>query len=518
MPAPSTDPPIFPDPPLPRSLDAWNSPPAGYTDHDPRLMLCLEAEFDTEPSFGQLRLWLVLAQLSALLGDHRVTLSSHAGAKHLFRTRFPWRSAPYRTELEGLLSWFADERIWDPLRVAWPNPWEFTASRGGGKALHTVWRLQHTPVSPVGPATLRLDIKARHVRENQISDLRALAVEFFRAASGAGAYYGRGDLLHERGRYEPPSFHNTAFAELWASSARRSAPLVPWVYRFNLLGPTRAARVGGAEPFLEPSKRITCDIRTEPMGDGLLVIAHPMHPYQLGSGPLAPEDLADSQFGSQWVLARFARAGMLAVQNMDWLESHISKEEECKREAKAARARGRPKRPRPLTDWLPRLRSRPPRCIRAVALPATDPLPAKLARQIHASTTQFAIRPPADHPGHTLYGRPGRGPTTLSSPIRAGSLNPDRAVFTFDTLRDGWDGAQSTDEVRPTKVRLRQLVCPACDSRHFHLRAIFEYPDDLDTLGPEEKAHAEDFFTWSWLIARCASCSWQGIVADIECA
>jgi hypothetical protein len=198
---------------------------------------------------------------------------------------------------------------------------------------------------------------------------------------------------------------------------------------------------------------------------------------------------------------------------MGWVAEQFRAAREYE-EQKAPMAKPR----RSKVNWIERLKDRPPRFLHDCATAATSPLKPALAKRVHGHTTHFDIRPRDAKPALTLYGRACDDPTQLTSPIHAGALKPERATFVFDSIVDGWDGMVADGPVRPRSPRLKQFTCPGCDLRFFHLRAVLEYPDDLDELDKDERAHAEDYFTWFWLIATCAGCKWQGIVADVECA
>ncbi len=61
--------------------------------------------------------------------------------------------------------------------------------------------------------------------------------------------------------------------------------------------------------------------------------------------------------------------------------------------------------------------------------------------------------------------------------------------------------------------------CPHCQATNFGVVVRFEYSSD-GLYDDEERliAQAEDYFTWFTLLGRCAACSTETHIVEIECA
>jgi hypothetical protein len=163
--------------------------------------------------------------------------------------------------------------------------------------------------------------------------------------------------------------------------------------------------------------------------------------------------------------------------------------------------------------------SHPPRIARGLArrLSYVERLERPLDTRFGSNCTQFSLIGPEGCAATTVFGVQ-RKDLTFVSPICLGSPDQQRAWFTFNDAIHGYDGEMFPDLSRSPRA-LRQLVCPTCSGRLFECSAVFEYPCDREGLEEDDLwARREDFFTWFYLVARCAACGWQRTVASVECA
>lgn len=503
-----------------RSLDSWKGPPSGYPDRDPRVWLQLRSWFAEAPEAQRLRPWVLFERLRDFFGDHRVELHSVGEAHKLFRTSDPWESSRYSVRLRTTLARLGEERAWESLGAALTTWLSIGADRGGGAHRHQVWMFDFRPWVRDHSATMALFIAGRHIADSALGECRALVRTFFEVSHNAGATYGNGNFVVK----EPGSLLTCVDPELITDTLQTPGDFwrttVPWVYAFNLFGPDHLKRLGPIQQDFQILDSINDTPIMEEIGDALLVIERDIESCLIRAGAGDDGHLWIQTFTWKWLLARCAKAGMLALQNMDWLEDERRRIEEYQRQQALLRQRGREeqrKRRTARSTWQARLTPNPPRFLRGIAVPVgRDSIGGRAGHGEHLRT-QFNIRIPNADRALTLYGAAGMGTPLLVSPIRAGSPDAERAAFEFNLLRDGWDG-EHAGEVRPPRVRLRQWRCRACEGRHFHLAAAFEYPEDLDDLEPDQKKRPEDFFTWFWLLARCAACGLEDLAADIECA
>jgi hypothetical protein len=231
-------------------------------------------------------------------------------------------------------------------------------------------------------------------------------------------------------------------------------------------------------------------------------------------------------FQTQALLHHYAKAGMLVVQNMDWIEEQyqtwrdhsdpVTRRELNRQQVNQQQAR-KPKRS--MEDWIEKLRTRPPRWLAGCAGSVKTALPAKLAGEFHSGCVHFSVVPPEGKPAVTLYGAATGDPVLVGSPVLIGSPKRERAVAVFDQMEDGYDAAVVAEEDRPPRQarRVRQFRCPSCEGRFFQVRVVLEY-SGLDELEEAERERAEEFFSWVWVVAACAGCGWVGVATDVECA
>lgn len=405
--------------------------------------------------------------------------------------------------------------------------WSITASRGGGASKHDVWRIDSDPSYRAFAGKVELLLRCKHVSDTDLKQLNTVAREFFQSCERAGCFYGRGDFTSTVHHFllgaSPAPLGLIAVA--WTRSEARSKPIVPGVYRFNYLDASRRSLLDMAF-FKKGIEDGMFAIDTRETEQGLLITAGEIDFASVmddrpNKSTLSYKtyELCEEEF--LWLLHHFAKANMLAVQNLEWQAKYPM---ECKRRREESQAReAREKRERRANrskrrTLAPRV-VKVPRCLGNAASHAPNAkLPPELDGHLRAQHTPFAITGPDARKGVTLYGGASQHDDLVHSPIRAGSLKTDRALFEFDELCHGWDGEHREGEFRAPDRTMMQFKCPTCDGRHFQLHAVCEYPTDLDELDDDKKDRAEDFFTWFWVHAGCTGCQWSGIAASIECA
>jgi hypothetical protein len=515
------DEPDFPPPQkLPRELDQWRSPVAGFPGRNPHQFVVMESRLGrSEVLPAALNLHQVIALLAKLLGDHRVTIDSGMKARDVRHSRLGWRFEQYHISLHCLLSWLASADAWRQLDAIGSTHFSIDAHRGGGKTRELVWRFEWDQ----GGAP-RLRVRTKHFTKGEATEVNDLVSTFLRNSADAGAVYGRAGLVQvpptHRHTSPEPLFESVSRVFHWEKALDTGRPVVPWVQRVNLLDASRLEQLGGIEalkPFVVGSE----GLQLESHGTHVIIWTNRLATWHFDDCLESSDGEDHLSFAAEGLLHLFAKAGMLPVQNMDWVLAQTEvwrREADPKTRSKLAqpvRVRGRP-----MSEWLQHLQTRPPRWLAGCAAAPSTGLPPKFADQFHPGCVHFAISPPEGKSALTLYGAPIGSPVLVGSPVLAGSPSRDRAVAVFDQLSDGWDAQCVLEEDRPPiqACRVHQFKCPSCDGRLFRLRAILEYPDDLDELPERDKARAEEFFTWLWIVATCASCNWCGIAADVECA
>lgn len=505
---------------LPKELDKWRSPVGGFPGRNPNLFLAVEAWLPRDtPLVAAPSLLRLFEMLVARLGDHRVTIDSWLKYKQLYRTGLGWRFQQYTASLHCLVSWLATAEAWRALEPIGSHLFMIEAFRGRGQARQLVWALEwHTGCSPFS-----LRVRTSHFTKGEATEVNELVSQFLRAAADIGALYGRAGLVQrpDETRYSSPepNFEPTQKLHWWERALETGRPVVPGVFRANLLDGARLKQLGGLDA-LKPLRVGSEGLQVESHGTHALIWAsrlaswHFEQPYGVWGEDHIP-------FAGEALLHLFAKGGMLTVQNMDWVEQDIHEwrtHADPKTRPKAPKIKQTRARPQ---DWLARLQSRPPRWLAPCATAPRTALPAKLAEQFGPEYVHFAVEPPPGKPALTLYGAPTGDPVFVGSPVLIGSPTRERALAVFDQMDDGYDAQVLGDDRPPLaarpKRRLRQFKCPSCDGRFFTLRIVLEYTD-LDELEDNEKARAEEFFSWIWIVATCTGCAWAGVAVDVECA
>ena len=102
-------------------------------------------------------------------------------------------------------------------------------------------------------------------------------------------------------------------------------------------------------------------------------------------------------------------------------------------------------------------------------------------------------------------------------PVALRCVACDRERICFDPTRHGYDA--EIDHFPPTGPYEGEIAdhrCLACGTNSFLLTACLEYfkPAAAEPARP----HEEDMFAYFTLVGKCASCSTQTTMADVECA
>ncbi|GMV26357.1 MAG: hypothetical protein AMXMBFR58_23880 [Phycisphaerae bacterium] len=518
-----------------QSSNDWRSPPSGYPMRDHRLILWLAAYFDRTPRATRLGLPESFLELTRLFGSHAVELAVSPApgpqAVALHATDLDWRSGENATTLRTSTTELAAQPFWDRLRVLDTHgiSWKTSARRGSGATLHEVWEYSIHQASDWSPAVAMFQIAVRHVADEDLLKTNDFVHSWFERWGRAGAFYARGGFTRLDDNPEirdQPCWESHIASLIWSASAARTRPIVPGVYRYNFLDATRASLLD-LDRVTDGCKKALYETRVRAAAGGVTItvgeISGTSALYLRTTGEDSLSEFSGNKYqeASLWLLYHFSRAGMLAIQNLEWMAEQPEAVEKqiLSHRAREAGTTSVGRGGRKFARRIAELQITSPACLRESAQPDSSALLPGAEEIRRDNTTVFAIRAPGEVTGTGFYGAPVANSHLLSSPIRVGSLKPERALFEFDELRHGWDGEQREGPFAPPNRRLKQFKCPTCDGRNFALHTIFEYPPDFeDDLEGEHRSRPQDFFTWFWLHARCTACNWSGIAADIECA
>lgn len=520
--------------PAPTAQDQWKGPPLGNDLYSPLVHLALRADFrgrhashPNVPGF--------LALIADVLGDHRAEFYTSALAPRAWATDLPWRQKYHGAALTMPLSKFTEPGTWGlVLELTDGEGWRMCARRGGGSKRHVVWTLGQEWRTFGSIDGLDFLLSARHVDRTRVHDL---AAAFFAAVAAEGAIGGWGEVVQT----DSPEFMSwyptddctgrSFLHRLQLEEYNRQGPRLATPRLMTLLTAPQLERLGGLDSLVARAKsaglRVCCgkppyctigmrhpEIVFGALSAGAWIAVKDLQTLSLS---LAHGSCPDCPPSALWLFDELRRADLLVATGPPLFPAHRELESrmlaEFERQS-AVRPRNGSRADDP-AKRLAYLRSHPPRCIRTRAVLETKP-----PQGLSAETLCFRLDPPALSKALTVYGRAIRGENMLGSPVLVGSLELDRAALYFDSRIHGVDGENTPpvpEHARPIG-RLKQLVCPKCGGRLFHVWAAFE-PDDEGSATPvSERPRPEDQFTWFWLHAECAACRWSDTVTDVECA
>ncbi len=454
-----------------------------------------------------------------------------------YSTPIPWRQSSNCGHAKLPLSRVDSPDLWRLLLDCSEDGFvSLAAHRGGVATRHLVWSID-SAMSSHATQSIELHLAVRHIADRGARRADRLLREFFRLASLAAVRAGYGEFVRVR---RPEAFYfgdPDHGADRWLSNAILATdldhtqvdPLVPrWC---TLLTPGHLKALGGFDslhrrataalapvhggPYVQGGRPLPVDLLPLiQLVDCAIVLMSPLESMLAeGSGAYPRPGLPCAVM---WLLDEIARAGLHAAQRSDRFSLALERVRHDREKATLRRSRRRPEPVVPASAFIPaRLEKDPPRCVRNGCVHDSSPegFPDRFASPV------FRLRPHDLGRDMTIYGRRTSDAETLGSPILVGSLDRDRSALFFDERVHGHDGEfndPAPDSARPLG-RLAQFCCPKCGGRVFQTWVAFEFPDDL-TLSGERAARPQDYFSWFWLSARCAACSWAGMVADIECA
>jgi hypothetical protein len=537
--------------------NAWTTPTYGIPGRTTISAFKVELDFAATPDPLSLRPWELMRIVLGIVGDHKLSISSHAPERVLIDTPRPWRAGRYSCELTAMLSDLGDEQLWRDIAPALQHNCYIWISRGTCERRHFAWWFTWNPARGLSACEFTLAICTAHIPTPQYGPATALQnlidTAFNLGALNEHCRGGRaGTVMWLPSRPPQPEFagsyegmmpdhfqpqlgsgvlHDDS-AWSWRDASK---PLVPYIALSNLLAPGLIKALGGIDGIRKAHDNIAFD-KQHPQFD--------LHALPSGFARLQFSDITDftlrdaagrdgtldiSRPGVHWFAVALAKAKLFLFQDESWQKRRRAENLAAQRamaakqiaESRSTRkSRFQERSKSEQRDELRHFWSNPPRCIHDVAAIA-PPTKELAAHGLHEHTTHFWIQPNQREEAFTIYGAPTGKPNTIASPIRIGSTKKDRAVAAFDASEDGWDAESSRRErlLKTPERRLKQLVCPECQGRMFKPLAAFEYPMDDDLRSDAEAwKRRQDYFTWFWLIAYCATCPWNAVVADIECA
>jgi hypothetical protein len=511
-------------------------------------------DFDDDPNPQHLQLWEIMRHLVEILGDHRLQFCSIASERVLVKSPLPWRG---RGSLRTSLAAMTNRQFWIDAQPAFSDLCALEVRRGTAENRHFTWWMKYEPratygqppMDTVGLPSWELAISVAHIPEGAGKSVQSLVDTVFRIGSESRSCAGgraglvqrvpivvapRTDLyaVPDTDHYRPMRGEGSLHRDHIWRARPAGRPLIPFIARTNLLAPGHLKKFGGMARL----RRAADDLTSEPEYPAFTPTSLKNGYAKLQFADIDEDYLSVCEdgydhignVGYRWVVQEAAGAGMFVFQSDHWeanarvaaRHARMAAAEAVEYQRSAgvnASFTGMSKAE--LRAELAYLWSNPPRCVRDVAVAV---LPGESeASGPHDCTTEFWIRPNTRDEAFAVYGTPMRDTNQLGSPIRVGAVRRERAAFTFDMESDGWDGEFSTRErlLRPHPRRTKQFVCPECQGRMFKLRAAFEYPLDGELASDKAAwSHRQDYFTWFWLLARCAACDWRGTVGDCECA
>lgn len=507
----------------------------------------------------------VLPALLNLLGDHMVEVELGKPKPEVWKSGFEFRQQQYSQSVELKLSELVRPETWARMRKLFDGGiGTMRASRGGGSSRHEVWSIDVSPhmffvdAHEFNRLVWTLTVAAEHVEPaqqdnwqesaeaHQIHAIGArdrdkcwqgLIETFFETADKfPGFLRGEGGLV----RLESRGTTAGDRVALCSSDERMLAALrvllggdelsVVLPTAVTVLGPEQCKRLGGAEAIVAKA-RMEEAAYTEQSDWGLRVT-------KLGSSVLLQfSDVNDWVYGNDrctdrpsmaWVLSLLHGGGLLAQAGPQvtadaekysaWKRSRLRGQDDVGADASGLNAMENSSRSAKMT--LPKGRPSIVRSERSVIEDCPDD------EFVRENVVCWRVRPRegAVDAGLTVYARHSAELGRLIAPALVGSLDAERAALAFHPRVHGYDAMCEVAEVPEGKRReasygrLKQAVCAKCQCRVFQVWAALEYPDDLEEGDLGAGAKVEEWFSWFWLVTKCASCGEVQTVVDHECA
>lgn len=532
----------------------WTTSVSGVRKRPHTQALVIDFDFQPKPASRPnvlaIQPWKICDRVLSILGNHSVELDSYASSAKLNKSRVSWKRRSDCAVLRTSLQELSLESTWRGIEAAASDTWYIRVTRGSGAGRHPAWLMNFD----WHDRELSLAIATAHIPHDR-SVQRLVNAAFEAAAQSPLLQCGRASVLEaecdpcnivQADQYQPAFGPASYYSRAHWRQRSAAKPWIPYIAHANLLNKTQFAALGGHKFF----KQLNAELRRDPRSShtDIRISELPNHfihlqlinidAFWLTASWRSVEQSYLSDY--KLLLTRLAaNLGLLHFQDPQITSDLLAERRSFREVPKAlvassfAAAQKSPftsLSPKQLKTVMSYYWSRPPRCIRtvgAISSPDTDP---KFVTELHEATTCFNVLPLALGKSDKnklsalpIYGLRTPDEPLLASPIRIGSTNSDRAIFSFDSHVDGYDAEiAAMDRKLPREAkprRLKQLVCPDCQGRLFHARAAFEYPLDEELKDdPACWSHRQDFFTWFWLEAQCATCPWRALVADIECA
>lgn len=372
--------------------------------------------------------------------------------------------------------------------------------------------------------------------------LPAMVDRFFARAAGTGACtYAEAEVLPLRfGRGSGSDLialsdlSERAVDVLWGALRDDRHGYLPGVRPASLLSKRHLAKLGGRGAFLKELRTFSatdppgCTPMAKPLANGMLlvcpddgVLEHPEDRYSFG--------MVESNVGPAWLLVRYAQAGLLIVQAPDAMRA-LEREWTATRTdldaSRIAREAGAPAaaqeiaaRQAAFEEFMARMWQSPPAFIASVAHPVPKAERSAIGRSRGghgANLTAFRIARTKGLEPVGLWG-PISSRGEFWYPYFIGGPSAKTALAVFDPSKHGFDGEHGAGR-RILRKTPDAYHCVRCGHDRFHITTMFEYSEPEEITDPEERARAQDFFTWFWLIARCAGCKHRAEVGSAECA
>lgn len=553
---------------------AWKTPTEGVHPELTGMGLRFTAEYRAAVQASDLidAIRGVMPILLNLLGDHTVELEVGKALPSAHGCGLEFDDSGYRCTVKCMLAELTHAEPWRVLAENFEGGVHgICASRGGGKTLRRIWSIAWDGLDASGSIRnlgggcfFSFTVEAQHVvpggaddwshwsvrakpqlsKKERLTSWQGLMETFFEASSTvAGFVQGGGELTHVR-RVRFGSGHEVLSRlghsrVLSALQLPRQADdlriVVPTAA--TVLGPDQCARLGGAEAVVARAHSESAShdedtvwgLRVKKLGSGMLIQFESI-------GEWIENDSPDFEYELLWVMSLLNEAGLLKQINATTksevaehfaderrllveeqnliigmgLGSRLKSDSKVIRDSAAGDA--------PFTPPTAR-----PACVCSARSVIEDCPDDEFVRE---NVVCWRVRPregPVDA-GLTVYARHSAELGQLIAPVLVGSLDAERAALAFHPRVHGYDAmceaAESPEGKRreASYGRLKQAVCAKCQCRVFQVWAALEYPDDLEEGDLGAGAKVEEWFSWFWLVTKCASCGEVQAVVDHECA